>query len=1057
MKKKFQLLVLAIIAYSVLIFPSLNLYSVQAQETANQPGIKAAINNIQIQNSKVTGTLSLQNLSSLQYPQLFYGLALYTPGIAKNIGLDGAKNSTTTSKGLLVSYINQDFSLDNLASTEIPFELPYNPKFQAGNYSIIASIKTADGEVLGYTSSSLTLQTENSGFMIDPFSCQVVVNKTRFNTADGPLVRAGDEAFLECSVKNLSSEKVSTQVTPAIDSAVRFIIGNDQKNIQQSVGTTPIAFNPDQEKKIQFKIPSGEEPQVYEGFAYLLDNSKNRVSPSVPFRWIVSGASAHIESINLDKDTYKASQKITASVLAYASMDTYWRGRAANGGVSTSQADLSQGTDINGAKLKVSVTDQSGAICATSEVNLPDTSVDQSTWTPQTVEMTASKDCNYPVVKAEILLQDQPLAELTKQIPVLIAPDVERKQQSFAYLVGVAAGIFAVAILIGLIIFIRQKRKNKAITSTPPDSKTPPVSPPPTPIVTIVAIFLTLAVFQFGQTPVKAVESSSSAVIKIPINNPISSQNISIKRGFVQSGGADWEDNFSANFTNFVQVDPAGSSSITADSQCGGATLKLVGYSSGTFVCGNKKNGIRYIITIDGQPAQISNVTSPDSNVTINTAGSNSFDVWEFSGVRTADLNVTLPGGLPSGEHKIDVQVIALGLTDFNHDDNFYDVAYTSTQSLSNKADFPYIPQVHWDKLTPATFNNCDSQGQCYGTLSYKWTCDNGNRCNQNCLRDDQCAGATKDGCTVCLPSGTGGNTCQKPPVCGDTCTNASDCAKSADGCNACVPNASGSGSICAKPPACGVSCVRDGQCEGAKDGCTACVPGSTGSGNVCSKPPACGVSCERDAQCAGAVKDGCTVCAPDDSGKKICQTPFDEGACKCDGFNALNLQNPTNSNFQFEAFGKVEGANVSSAQVKSIQFQMTKSTKSSPNAGTVIATSDILTPQIVSNTSSKVRYRSTWSVTPPAFDPNGVYRVFSTIKCARKSATPSASLGAVLGQPIYNSDNNQIAEKELNYTPAKLVQNDQNLQLGTLEDGYFTKITETDSCRFIRFEYGQY
>lgn len=329
-------------------------------------------------------------------------------------------------------------------------------------------------------------------------------------------------------------------------------------------------------------------------------------------------------------------------------------------------------------------------------------------------------------------------------------------------------------------------------------------------------------------------------------------------------------------------------------------------------------------------------------------------------------------------------------------------------------------------------------------------TCTPVPACNVMCEKDGDCAGA-KDGCTTCS-----GGVCRPPVACNSSCTDSSECALAPNGCTSCEPSDDGSGKVCRPAAACNVACVRDDQCAGAKDGCTSCVPNNAGTGSVCAPPPACGVGCERDDQCAGS-KDGCTVCAPDDAGKKICQTPFDENACKCDGFNALNLQNPTNSNFQFESFGKVEGGDVNKAVVKSIQFQMTKSSKSNPNSGSIIATSAVMTPQVVSSTADKVRYRSTWSVTPPAYDPNAVYRVFSTIKCGRKPATASASLGQVLGEALYNSDNSLVQGQELNYSPAKLVQNDQNLQLGTLEDGYFTKITETDSCRFIRFEYGQY
>jgi hypothetical protein len=182
---------------------------------------------------------------------------------------------------------------------------------------------------------------------------------------------------------------------------------------------------------------------------------------------------------------------------------------------------------------------------------------------------------------------------------------------------------------------------------------------------------------------------------------------------------------------------------------------------------------------------------------------------------------------------------------------------------------------------------------------------------------------------------------------------------------------------------------------------------------------------------------------------------------CKCDGFNAVNLKNPASSQFEFEAFAKVEGTDVTKAKVDSIQFLMTKTSKSSPNqnAGTPIAQSGKITPEIVSSTDGKVRFRAVWKVNAPAYDPNATYRVFSNIRCAPKGSSTSASLDEMLAMAtgrLYSSDNTSILGEGQNYTPAQLVQNDY-LELGTLEDGYYTRILETDSCSAIRFEYAMY
>jgi hypothetical protein len=195
--------------------------------------------------------------------------------------------------------------------------------------------------------------------------------------------------------------------------------------------------------------------------------------------------------------------------------------------------------------------------------------------------------------------------------------------------------------------------------------------------------------------------------------------------------------------------------------------------------------------------------------------------------------------------------------------------------------------------------------------------------------------------------------------------------------------------------------------------------------------------------------------CAPDASGKNVCQTEFNDAMCKCDGFNALNLTSPSAGKFEFEAFGKVEGADVSKAKITNMKFTLYKSSKSNPNVATAVASGTIV-PQIVSSSDGKVRYRAVWDVTPPAYEAGAIYRVGAEPSCARQSATASASLNFSSNTIVLNSDNSDVLGASQDYTPVTLTQ-DGGLELDTLKDAYFTRIVDTDSCRFIRFEYGQY
>lgn len=372
--------------------------------------------------------------------------------------------------------------------------------------------------------------------------------------------------------------------------------------------------------------------------------------------------------------------------------------------------------------------------------------------------------------------------------------------------------------------------------------------------------------------------------------------------------------------------------------------------------------------------------------------------------------------------------------------------------------------------------------------------------CNVSCSSNEFCA-TTPDGCTSCIagtcqkcepkpaetrtlacpPGQTGSitetrtwacpaaswsewtatsNTCTPPPACGDNCTSDSYCFGAPDGCTSCVPNNTGTGKVCSKPPVCGSSCVRDDQCIGdaAKNGCTACVSG------VCRTPPVCGSACTTKAECSGA-KDGCSECM-----EGTC-TDYNQNMCKCDGLTA-ELDYP--NNFKFEAFGKVEGADRAKAEIADITFRMTK------DGGTVVAKSNPITPQIVENSDSKIRFKAAWQTAPPPVSPNSTYRVFADVRCkpkrivsadAEKSTSPIAQTpeaetlpppkGLVLLTDLINmafGGNGEVKAftgKVLAQmsSPSPAPQADTNLQLRTLN---FVKLMDTNNCNFVRFKFDE-
>lgn len=192
---------------------------------------------------------------------------------------------------------------------------------------------------------------------------------------------------------------------------------------------------------------------------------------------------------------------------------------------------------------------------------------------------------------------------------------------------------------------------------------------------------------------------------------------------------------------------------------------------------------------------------------------------------------------------------------------------------------------------------------------------------------------------------------------------------------------------------------------------------------------------------------------------------------CKCDGIVAeLNYPN----NFKFEAFGMVKGADKAKAEIADITFRMTK------DAGTVVAKSNPITPEIVENSNEKIRFKAAWQTAPPPVSPNSTYRVFAEVRCkpkrivsadASKTAAPIAVApeaktlpppkGLVLLTDLINkifggngevkAFNDKVLAQMSTPTPAPKA--DTNLQLKTLN---FVKLMDTNNCNFVRFKFDE-
>jgi hypothetical protein len=177
-------------------------------------------------------------------------------------------------------------------------------------------------------------------------------------------------------------------------------------------------------------------------------------------------------------------------------------------------------------------------------------------------------------------------------------------------------------------------------------------------------------------------------------------------------------------------------------------------------------------------------------------------------------------------------------------------------------------------------------------------------------------------------------------------------------------------------------------------------------------------------------------------------------------------------TSFNFEAFGKVDGANAKKAEIADITFRMTKDNQ-------VIAKSNPITPTIVENDATKVKFKAAWSTSPPPVSKNSVYRVFADVRCkpkkiiasAKENFTPNPDVSVQAPQPrpplglklfmdlmdkLSNSQNwigRAIVSDVMAQLASPSPSTQSNLQLQTLN---FVKLMDTDNCRFVMFKFDE-
>lgn len=309
-------------------------------------------------------------------------------GIKYGIELIAHKDGKTFQADYFV--YDEELTLNEDAS--VSREVEYNaPKFLDGTYELWLRSFNKNGVPFALVHvSDIDLEAETDYVALDTPECYLTVSreKTRYGISEGVDIKPSDTLFLHCQSEN--KYKYDLAILRAnIMIFKRSVYGELVTERTQNIVNFSLATG--DKKMMEVKIPLENLPAQSYDVAFSLMNKKGiKISNKLIFHIVITGESATIQNVNIDKDYYKSGEK--------ALVNLFW----------TSSADIfpysrNSGTKLANVEIKVDIYDKDNEACS-----------DQFTETVEENDnikkfvIPITSDCQDPRVKT-VILNDEKL------------------------------------------------------------------------------------------------------------------------------------------------------------------------------------------------------------------------------------------------------------------------------------------------------------------------------------------------------------------------------------------------------------------------------------------------------------------------------------------------------------------------------------------------------------------------------------------------------------------------------------------------------------------------
>lgn len=359
---------------------------------------------------------------------------------------EGAQSGVKYGVRLVEKIGNQQKTIDEFVYPEIlsiptNSNIPKTIKYTApasidGTYYVYISARNYSGLPLGSIEvgkATFTKQLNTVEILAESCSTEIVrAGSVIENNTNQNIVSKEDKIILSCYIKNNLGDEVLT--SPIFETRYRTLYGDEVPQLGGDI--SPVLLRPLEEKLVSLTLPKIVVPQSYITKIYFKTNGVN--SNHITMAYTVSGLSATIQNVSLDKNSYKANEE--------AKISFFWTSSA------TKREELTSIT------LEADIVNNNKRSCIDNPLNTQLAGVGFIE-----IPVTISKACDDPEVTIALL-------DATGKVLDQKALTFEANEETnlFAGKTGIIAIIVILVLaIIGLAIYLKNmKKKNKDNNNT---------------------------------------------------------------------------------------------------------------------------------------------------------------------------------------------------------------------------------------------------------------------------------------------------------------------------------------------------------------------------------------------------------------------------------------------------------------------------------------------------------------------------------------------------------------------------------------------------------------